>query len=258
VTEIIHQPPQSQGLSSNRWTLAGLRQVCKPLKNYTLSGIFYVLKRLGLHHKQGQSHYTSPDPDYQLKVKQIQACLQQARQSPEKQVLLYADELTYYRQPSNAKVWYEKGSKNKPRAEWSYCSNSKSRVIGSLDSCSGKVLAWQGYKAGIRAWVSFMGSIRQSYGEDLEIYLVWDNWPTHSKPPVLEAAKANRITLLYLPSYAPWLNPIEKLWKWLKQSVIHMHRLSEEWEQLKQQVMDFFSHFATGSTELLHYVGLLP
>jgi DDE superfamily endonuclease len=255
---MVHQTPQSRGLAITRWTLAGLRQACTCLHDYTLSGVFYILQRLGLHHKQGQTHYSSPDPDYQLKVEQIKLCLKQAQESQGEAVLLYADETTYFRQPSNAKVWYPKGTKNKPRAEWSYRRNNKSRVMGTLDSGNGKVIAWQGFKAGVRAWVSFLKTIRESYLEKETIYLVWDNWPIHSKPQVLEAAKANRIILLYLPSYAPWLNPIEKLWKWVKQNVIHMHRLSEDWDQLQQQVMDFFGRFATGSQELLHYVGLLP
>ncbi|HEX3036648.1 MAG TPA: IS630 family transposase [Thermodesulfobacteriota bacterium] len=258
VVQIVHQSPQSRGLSNNRWTLSGLRQACDLLHDYTLSGVFYVLQRLGLHHKQGQTHYSSPDPDYQLKVDRIKACLEQVQQSQGAKVLLYADETTYFRQPSNAKVWYEKGMKNKPRAEWSYRRNNKSRIIGSLDSISGKVIAWQGFKAGIAAWVNFLKTIRQSYSPEQEIYLVLDNWPIHYKPQVVEAAEVNRIKLLYLPSYAPWLNPIEKLWRWMKQSVIHMHSLSNQWEDLKQQVLDFFHRFASGSRELLHYVGLLP
>ncbi len=254
----MHQSPQSRGLSANRWTLASLRQACDLLQGYTLSGVFYILQRLGLHYKQGQAHYFSPDPDYQLKVERIKACRQQVEAAGGEKVLLYADEMTYFRQPSNAKVWYPKGTSNKPRAEWSYRRNNKSRVIGSLDSVSGKVITWQGYKAGVEAWVSFLSTIRKSYTESQDIYLVLDNWPVHTKPKVLEAAEANRIQLLYLPSYAPWLNPIEKLWKWVKQTVIHMHRLSNDWEQLKQQVADFFGRFAEGSSELLHYVGLLP
>ena len=28
-----------------------------------------------------------------------------------------------------------------------------------------------------------------------------------------------RIEPVWLPTYAPWLNPIEKLWRWLRQEV---------------------------------------
>ncbi|MBK9008807.1 MAG: transposase [Anaerolineae bacterium] len=36
-----------------------------------------------------------------------------------------------------------------------------------------------------------------------------------------EALHAQQLTPLLFPTYASWLNPIEKLWKWLKQEVLH-------------------------------------
>jgi transposase len=75
---------------------------------------------------------------------------------------------------------------------------------------------------------------------------------------VQQAAKAHRIQMVALPTYAPWLNPIEKLWRKLKQDVLHLHRLSDDWEVLQQRVTTFLEHFAAGSLALLRYVGLLP
>ncbi|HID52643.1 MAG TPA: hypothetical protein EYP41_11485 [Anaerolineae bacterium] len=66
------------------------------------------------------------------------------------------------------------------------------------------------------------------------------------------------IQLLCLPTYASWLNPIEKLWRWLKQDILHLHRLSDAWPELRQRVDQFLANFSHGSTELLRYVGLLP
>jgi hypothetical protein len=50
--------------------------------------------------------------------------------------------------------------------------------------------------------------------------------------------------------------PIEKLWRWVRQDVLKMHRWVEDWPQVKQRVRDFLAQFAQGSRELLHYVGL--
>jgi putative transposase len=54
-----------------------------------------------------------------------------------------------------------------------------------------------------------------------------------------------------------WRNPIEKLWRWLKQDVLKQHRLAADWRALRQRVTAFLAQFAAGSHELLHYVGLL-
>jgi transposase len=69
-------------------------------------------------------------------------------------------------------------------------------------------------------------------------------------------ARVPRISPVWLPTYAPWLNPIEKLWRWLRQDVLKMHRWVEDWLQVKQRVHDFLDQFAQGSPDLLRYVGL--
>jgi hypothetical protein len=66
-----------------------------------------------------------------------------------------------------------------------------------------------------------------------------------------------RITPVWLPTYAPWLNPIEKLWRWLRQEVLKMPRWVEDWPQVKQRVPDFLDQFAQGSPDLLRSVGLM-
>jgi transposase len=64
------------------------------------------------------------------------------------------------------------------------------------------------------------------------------------------------IQIVQLPTYASWYNPIEKLWRWLKQDLIHLHRYASDLDQLRTHIRTFLDAFATGSQELLHYVGL--
>ena len=46
------------------------------------------------------------------------------------------------------------------------------------------------------------------------VYVAWDNASTHEDDEVDDVvrAAAGRLVLLYLPTYSPWLNPIEMLW----------------------------------------------
>ena len=77
-------------------------------------------------------------------------------------------------------------------------------------------------------------------------------------PDVLSALKQwPRIEPVWLPTYAPWLNPIEKLWRWLRQDVLKLHRLAGVWPSLRGLVDQFLGQFAAGSHALLRYVGLL-
>ena len=88
--------------------------------------------------------------------------------------------------------------------------------------------------------------------------MIQDNWSIHTHPEVLGALGAwPQVEPVWLPTYAPWLNPIEKLWRWLRQDVLKMHRWAEDWWTVRGRVRSFLEQFARGSQRLLEYVGLL-
>jgi transposase len=55
------------------------------------------------------------------------------------------------------------------------------------------------------------------------IYVAWDNANTHEDDEVEAVVRgaAGRLVLLYLPTYSPWLNPIEMLWRHFRREVTH-------------------------------------
>lgn len=55
------------------------------------------------------------------------------------------------------------------------------------------------------------------------IYVAWDNARTHEDEEVEAVLRgaAGRLVLLYLPTYSPWLNPIEMLWRHFRREVTH-------------------------------------
>jgi transposase len=55
------------------------------------------------------------------------------------------------------------------------------------------------------------------------ISVAWDNADTHADDEVeaVVRAAAGRLVLLYLPTYSPWLNPIEMLWRQFRREVTH-------------------------------------
>lgn len=117
--------------------------------------------------------------------------------------LLYADEVSFYRQPVGADCWFEKG-KATFTADLSHSSNTRYRIAGALDACTGQVL-WHGAsKVGVKALCRWLAMLRSFYGEAIRLVVVWDNWPVHKHETVEAAAQQNRIELLYLPTYAPW------------------------------------------------------
>lgn len=198
----------------------------------------------------------SPDPEYQRKWKAILQAFTDAVNHPEEAVIVFLDEFSYYRQPTLAHAYHLTGT-SLPAARQVARSNTRTRLVAVLNGLTGKVTYLQRSTIGRLALRDFYIQVRAAYPEAKRIYVVQDNWPVHKLPEVLQALRSNALTPLFLPTYASWLNPIEKLWRWLKQDILHLHKLANDLETLRSQVRDFLDSFASGSDSLLRYVGLL-
>jgi hypothetical protein len=255
--DLVRGSPRRAGLSRSRWWLDGLRQAVEWLRDCTLAGVQQILKRFGLGYKRGREYLHSPDREYDLKLAYIEAATGLAQTQPHKYVLLYQDELTYYRRPTIARGYAPIGSKE-PRAVIGYSSNKKRRIAGCLDVVSGQFHAWQRASFGSRTLVRFFQAVADAYPDAEVIFVVMDNWPPHFHPQVLEAFAANRMVPLRLPTYAPWTNPVEKVWKRLKQEILHLHDFEDDWCGLQHAVQCWLNRWLHGSLDLLHSVGLYP
>ena len=73
------------------------------------------------------------------------------------------------------------------------------------------------------------------------IYVAWDNASTHEDEEVEAVLRgaAGRLVLLYLPTYSPWLNPIEMLWRHFRREVTHCE-LFESIDAVLKATREFF------------------
>ena len=133
-------------------------------------------------------------------------------------------------------------------------------VLFSDDASFGRVQAWdfQPRHGRARLRQCWLQAARQ-YPDAQKIYLVVDNWPVHFHRDALDVlAQDSRLELLALPTYVTWLNPIEKLWRLVRQRVTHAHPWSGDFAHFRHQVRAHLRAFQQGSPSLLRYVGLVP
>jgi hypothetical protein len=225
------------------------------LAGLSLSGRWRLLRRLGIVYRRGQEHLHSPDPDYTRKLAAVARARRQVAASDGKVVLLYLDEFTYYRRPEAAPAYAPAGGPGLPAEQGHQC-NRKRRVIGALDALSGRLLSWQGSKAGVYELNRFYDAIREAYPEAETIYVAQDNWPVHFLPAVLEHLESSPLRLLRLPTYAPWTNPIEKVWRKLRQELLRMHDFGDDWVGLQAAVAQWLARAAEDGEGLRRYTGL--
>ncbi len=91
------------------------------------------------------------------------------------------------------------------------------------------------------------------------IYVAWDNVNTHQDDEVEAVVRsaAGRLVLMYLPTYSPWLNPIEMLWRHFRREVTHCE-LFETVALLLQASKDFFDRFNRAPAQVLSIIGANP
>lgn len=88
------------------------------------------------------------------------------------------------------------------------------------------------------------------------IYVAWDNACTHQDDEVeaVVRAAAGRLVLLYLPTYSPWLNPIEMLWRHFRREVTHCE-LFETVKVLIEASYEFFRRYNQTPDKVLSIIG---
>lgn len=170
--------------------------------------------------------------------------------------LLFADEASFYRQPSQGWLWAHMG-RRQPKLPYGSRANTVMRVVGLLDAAQARVHGWDFSRISAREVASCFAKIGSLYPSAQRIYLVLDNWPPHLHSQVKSALKAQaRVHTIFLPTYAPWLNNIEKLWRWIRQRVTHAHSWCDDFRLFRQHVLQEFEHLSSGSPELRRYCGL--
>lgn len=83
-----------------------------------------------------------------------------------------------------------------------------------------------------------------------------DNASTHEEDEVeaVVRAAAGRLVLLYLPTYSPWLNPIEMLWRQFRREVTHCE-LFESIKALLLAAHAFFDRYNQRPDAVLSIIG---
>lgn len=90
------------------------------------------------------------------------------------------------------------------------------------------------------------------------IFVTWDNCNTHQDDEVEAVVRqaGGRLVLLYLPTYSPWLNPIEMLWRHFRREVTHCE-LFANIQALTAATLDFFERYNQMPSKVLSIIGAI-
>jgi hypothetical protein len=256
--EARHAAAGPGGPPPSRWTLRAIRATFSEWAGLTRGGVWRALQRRGLGLRSAAVQQYSPDPHYSVEEAHLLAVLREAAATPDAVVALFLDEMGSARWPEPAPDWGPVAPAPLPVAARAGSKQGRWRVIGALNALTGQVDHRDNYIVGREQVGDFYRHLDATYAAARRVYLIQDTWAIHAHPDVLATlATLPRLEPVWLPTYAPWLTPIEKLWRWLKGDVLKQHRLAGDWPALRRRVRAFLDQFAAGSAALLRYVGLL-
>ena len=128
--------------------------------------------------------------------------------------MLYAVQSEVGRYPPVGAQWGRCGHQHKIRT---HGRNQKAYLFGALEAQRGKLYVGFWPRKDGAAFVEFLQTLLAALPPG-PIYLLLDNYGVHKSKRTREflAGEGRRIHLVFLPTYAPWLNRIEATWRLVK------------------------------------------
>ena len=130
--------------------------------------------------------------------------------------------------------WSEKGSQ--PKIQQKQRNRERKTLFGCVEPETGKVIAQTSDKGNTLTFFTFLVSVVRMYPNQ-KVVVVLDNVRYHHAKrlkPILEKYKS-RLELVYLPAYSPDLNPMERIWWYMRKKITHNRYL----ESMENRILRF-------------------
>ena len=208
---------------------------------YSRGGMTELLHRIGFSFKKA-----TPVPGKANKEKQQKFINQYNGVKPHG--LVYFGDSTHPEfAPTITYGWIKKGEnfEVKTNSGW----RKRVNISGAIEINSLDVIARSFDTVNKDSVCEILRAIRRKNPDQEKIYFVLDGAAYNRSWKVRSLAKKLNIRILYLPPYSPNLNPIERLWKFMKKKVT-ANRYFEEYDDFKKSLMEFFRGIRKYHSEL--------
>ena len=150
-------------------------------------------------------------------------------------------------------TWAEVGNQKQVP---SYGHNDHVSIFGAVDVQQGDVVFHRASSANAETFLDFLRRLKEKYADQF-LVLVLDNARIHHAKMVqafLDGEEGDAFHFIFLPPYSPQLNPIERLWKWLKDEVI-ANFFHKNQNDIAQSITRFEQYVLQHPDEVLRRMG---
>ena len=144
-------------------------------------------------------------------------------------------------------LWIRKGKKNELKSN---AGRQRVNLNGALDPDSLEVVIRADDSLNAQSTIELFKMIEKQNPSSNKIVLFVDNALYYYNGDVVDYAnKSRQIELVYLPTYSPNLNLIERLWRFMKRKVIY-NKYHETFQDFKNTLGNFFQRLPEYYDEL--------
>lgn len=145
---------------------------------------------------------------------------------------MFEDEASLANTATVSYKWSVKG--NQPKIEQQQNRRERCTLSGCVDPNTGKVITYKSKKGNTLSFFRLLMIVCMN-NPDKKVYMILDNVRYHHAKrlkPILERYK-HRIELIFLPAYSPDLNPMERIWWYMRKKITHNRGIKSLEERLK-------------------------
>ena len=206
----------------------------------SLFGITYTVPGMTSWLKRHKFSYKKPAlvPGKANKERQQQWIdeYQQLKQSlPESSTICFMDGVHPAHNVQVAYGWIKKGERKEIPAN---TGRGRLNLTGVIDILSQKLHIREDKTLNAESTITFLKQVEKAYPTKDTVHIFCDNAPYYRNKNVTAFLETSKIKLHFLPPYSPNLNPIERLWKWMKERVLY-NSYYEHYDDFRSAVMGF-------------------
>jgi len=215
VERVIVMTLEEQPLAATHWSTRSLAQAT----GMSQSAISRIWRAFGLKPHRTEAFKLSPDPQFIDKVRDIVGLY---LNPPEAAVVLCVDEKSQIQALDRSAPVLPLMPGVPERRSHDYVRHGTTNLYAALDVASGQVIAEMTPRQRAEEFRRFLNVIDTSVPTHLDVHLVLDNSSTHKTPSIQRWLQRHpRFTLHFTPTYASWLNLVERWFaeltvKWIK------------------------------------------
>lgn len=167
-------------------------------------------------------------------------------------VFVYEDESHIRDYQALRATWSRKG---KQKHIPTYGHHATVSLFGCVQIQNGEFLCIETDRCDAQSFLAFLRYVLSHY-ENKSIVMILDNARIHHAKLIQPFLKEHEdhLTLLFLPPYSPNLNAVERVWGWLKKSVI-ANRFHATREDIRKSVLSFLEYLDEFPEKVLHLIG---